>query len=44
MLPRLASMASRSFLKNLRTYFTNSIWLGSLTSMYGPFSFRITTP
>ena len=26
------------------SYITDSIWLGSFTSMYGPFSLRITTP
>ena len=41
---RLAIMASGSAPKHLRSYFTISIWLGSFTSMYGPFSLRITTP
>ena len=40
---RLTIMASGSAPKHLR-YFTISIWLGSFTSMYGPFSLRITTP
>ena len=40
---RLTIMASGSPPKHFR-YFTISIWLGSFTSMYGPFSLRITTP
>ena len=30
--------------EGLGSYSTISIWLGSFTSMYGPFSLRITTP
>ena len=40
----LTIMASDSISKHLRIHFTDWIWLGSFTSMYGPFSLRITTP